>query len=244
MNKLDGMLKLLRLSRRIRAPFRALDHRLRKPQSPDFTAAGLALLPADHAVASAERRAQALQAAVTPREPSFRPYQAFFAKAAVEDWSPRNGARVVARAWLDPDYRSRLLKNGTAACAELGYSGPQGEYIVVLENTPAVHNMIVCTLCSCTAWPVLGLPPDWYKSFEYRSRVVRESRAVLHEMGFEPPAETQIRVWDTTAETRYLVLPMRPAETQGWYEDQLAAIVTRESMIGVAPVLATHAATT
>ncbi len=244
MNKLDGMLKLLRLSRRIQAPFRALDHRLRKPQESVFTAPGLAPLPVDHEVASAEHRAYALQAAVTAREPSFRPYQDFFAMAAVEDWSPRNGAKVVARAWLDKGYRSRLLKNATAACAELGYSGPQGEYIVVLENTPAVHNVIVCTLCSCTAWPVLGLPPDWYKSFEYRSRVVRESRAVLHEMGFDPPAQTQIRVWDTTAETRYLVLPMRPVDTRGWSEDELASIVTREAMIGVAPVMAEQVSTT
>lgn len=244
MNTRDGMLTLLRLSRRVQHPFRLLDRRLRKSQALDFPAPGLAPLPADHAVATAERRAHALQAAVTAREPSFKPYQSYFAKTAVKDWSPRNGARVVARAWLDPAYRSRLLTNGTSACAELGYSGPQGEYIVVLENTPVVHNMIVCTLCSCTAWPVLGLPPDWYKSFEYRSRVVRESRAVLHEMGFDPPAETEIRVWDTTAETRYLVLPMRPAETQGWSENELAAIVTREAMIGVAPVMANHAATT
>jgi nitrile hydratase len=244
MNKRDGMLKLLRLSRWIQAPFRALDNRLHKRQTRILAALGQAPFPADHAVAEPERRAYALQAAVAAREPSFKPYQTFFTKTAVEDWSPRNGARVVARAWLDPGYRSRLLKNGTAACAELGYSGPQGEYIVALENTPAVHNLIVCTLCSCTAWPVLGLPPDWYKSFAYRSRVVRESRAVLHEMGFDPPAETEIRVWDTTAETRYLVLPMRPADTQGWTEKELAAVVTREAMIGVAPVLAKHAVAT
>ncbi len=244
MNKRDALLKLLRLSRWMRAPFSVLDNRLRRPQTRIFTDAAQAPLTADHAIADVARRAYALQAAITEREPSFKPYQAYFSKLAVEDWSPRNGARVVARAWLDPDYRRRLLANGTAACAQLGYSGPQGEYIVVLENTPAVHNLIVCTLCSCTAWPVLGLPPDWYKSFEYRSRVVRESRAVLHEMGFDPPATTEIRVWDTTAETRYLVLPMRPAGTQGWSEAELAAIVTREAMIGVAPVIAARAVIT
>ena len=148
------------------------------------------------------------------------------------DW--RNGARVVAHAWVDPAYRARLLADGTAACAELGYQGPQGEYIVVLEDTPDLHHVIVCTQCSCTAWPVLGLPPDWYKSPEYRARVAREPRRVLHEMGLDLPAEVEVRVWDTTAETRYMVLPLRPAVTEGWSEDELAAIVTREAMIGVA----------
>jgi nitrile hydratase len=147
---------------------------------------------------------------------------------------PQNGAQVVARAWVDPSYRKRLLTDGTAACAELGFHGPQGEYIVVLEDTPAVHNVIVCTQCSCTAWPVLGLPPDWYKSPEYRARVVREPRALLREMGLDLPEDVEIRVWDTTAETRYLVLPLRPAGTDGWSEQQLAALVTREAMIGVA----------
>jgi nitrile hydratase len=155
---------------------------------------------------------------------------------AAEKWSPRNGARVVARAWVDPEYRKRLLADGTAACAALGYSGPQGEYIVVLEDTPAVHNVIVCTQCSCTAWPVLGLPPDWYKSPEYRARVVREPRRVLREMGLELPESVAIRVWDTSAETRYMVLPLRPVGTEGWSEEQLASLVTREAMIGVAQV--------
>ena len=155
---------------------------------------------------------------------------------AAELWSPRNGARVVARAWMDPEYRKRLLADGTAACAELGYSGPQGEYIVVLEDTPALHNVIVCTQCSCTAWPVLGLPPDWYKSPEYRARVVREPRQVLREMGLELPESVAIRVWDTSAETRYMVLPLRPAGTEGWSEERLASLVTREAMIGVAKV--------
>ena len=157
---------------------------------------------------------------------------------ASEDWSPRNGARVVARAWVDPEYRKRLLADGTAACAELGYAGPQGEYIVVLEDTPALHNVIVCTQCSCTAWPVLGLPPDWYKRPEYRARVVREPRRVLHEMGLDLPEGVAIRVWDTTAETRYMVLPVRPAGTEGWSEERLAEIVTRDAMIGVALVTA------
>jgi nitrile hydratase len=153
-----------------------------------------------------------------------------------QELSARNGARVVAKAWTDPAYRERLLSDGTAACAELGFHGPQGEYIVVLENTAAVHNVIVCTQCSCTAWPVLGLPPDWYKSPAYRARVVREPRPLLREMGLELPATTTIRVWDTSAETRYLVLPLRPAGTEGWEAERLAAIVTREAMIGVARV--------
>jgi len=150
------------------------------------------------------------------------------------DW--HNGARVVAKAWTDPAYKARLLADGTAACAELGFEGPQGEYIVVVEDTPGCKNLIVCTQCSCTAWPVLGLPPDWYKSPAYRARVVREPRRVLHEMGLDLPPEVAVRVWDTTAETRYLVLPLRPARTDGWREDALAALVTRESMIGVARV--------
>ena len=154
--------------------------------------------------------------------------------ARAEEWSPRNGARVVARAWTDPEYRRRLLIDGTAACAELGYSGPQGEYIVVLEDTRDLHNVIVCTQCSCTAWPVLGLPPDWYKSPEYRARVVREPRRVLREMGLDLPESIGIRVWETSAETRYMVLPLRPAGTEGYSEEQLASLVSREAMIGVA----------
>ncbi len=152
------------------------------------------------------------------------------------DW--RNGARVVARAWTDPDYRARLLADGTAACAELGFSGPQGEYIVVLENTPTLHNAVVCTQCSCTAWPVLGLPPDWYKSPAYRARIVRAPRGVLREMGVELANDVRVRITDTTAETRFVVLPMRPAGTDGWSEDELPAIVTRESMIGVEVLVA------
>lgn len=150
------------------------------------------------------------------------------------DW--RNGARVVARAWTDPEYKARLLADGTAACAELGFEGPQGEYIVVIEDTPERKNLIVCTQCSCTAWPVLGLPPDWYKSPEYRARVVREPRRVLREMGLDLEPGIEVRVWDTTAETRFLVLPLRPDGTEGLTEAQLAGIVTRDAMIGVARV--------
>lgn len=145
---------------------------------------------------------------------------------------PRHGARVVARAWCDPDYKARLLANGTAAIAELGIGGVQGEDMVVVENTPDVHNVVVCTLCSCYPWPTLGLPPGWYKSFAYRSRVVMEPRAVLAEFGLEVPATTEVRVWDSNAEVRYLVLPQRPAGTEDWSEDALAALVTRDSMIG------------
>ncbi len=147
---------------------------------------------------------------------------------------PRNGARVVARAWVDRAYRERLRQDATAAIAELGYGGRQGEHMIAVENTPAQHNMIVCTLCSCYPWPVLGLPPVWYKSAPYRSRVVREPRAVLEEFGVNLPPATAIRVWDSTAEVRYLVIPMRPAGTEGLDEEQLAALVTRDSMIGTA----------
>jgi nitrile hydratase subunit alpha len=147
---------------------------------------------------------------------------------------PRNGARIVARAWADPLYRQRLLADGTQAIAELGIGGLQGEDMVVVANTPQVHNVIVCTLCSCYPWPVLGLPPTWYKSAPYRSRIVIEPRKVLAELGLEIPAEVEVRVWDSTAEVRYLVLPMRPDGTDGWSEEQLAAIVTRDSMIGTA----------
>ena len=151
---------------------------------------------------------------------------------------PRNGARVVARAWVDPDYKARLLADGTAAIAELGYSGIQGEDMVVVENTGSVHNVLVCTLCSCYPWPTLGLPPTWYKSAPYRSRVVVDPRSVLKEFGLELPAETEVRVWDSTSEVRYMVLPARPAGTDGMTEEQLAALVTRDSMIGVANVKA------
>ena len=145
---------------------------------------------------------------------------------------PHNGARVVAKAWVERDYRRWLLDDGGAAIAALGYTGRQGENIRALENTPRVHNMVVCTLCSCYPWPVLGLPPVWYKSAAYRSRAVADPRGVLRDFGVELPAETEIRVWDSTAELRYLVVPMRPAGTEGLSERQLAGLVTRDSMIG------------
>jgi nitrile hydratase len=145
---------------------------------------------------------------------------------------PHNGARVVAKAWTDPEYRARLLDDATAAIAELGYSGRQGEHMVALENTRETHHMVVCTLCSCYPWPVLGLPPVWYKSAPYRSRAVSEPRAVLADFGVTLPAETEIRVWDSTAEVRYLVVPIRPAGTEDWDEQRLAGIVTRDAMIG------------
>lgn len=145
---------------------------------------------------------------------------------------PRNGAQVVARSWTDPAFREWLLRDATAAVASMGFSGRQGEHLVALENTPQRHHLVVCTLCSCYPWPVLGLPPAWYKSAPYRSRAVREPRAVLREFGVELPADTEIRVWDSTAELRYLVIPQRPAGTEGLDADALAAWVTRDSMIG------------
>jgi nitrile hydratase len=146
---------------------------------------------------------------------------------------PRNGAKVVARAWVDPAYKQRLLDRGSEAIGELGFSGVQGEDMVVVENTDQVHNLVVCTLCSCYPWPTLGLPPVWYKSAPYRSRAVSDPRGVLEEFGVEVPASTEIRVWDSNAELRYLVLPKRPAGTEGMSEDELAGLVTRDSMIGV-----------
>lgn len=146
---------------------------------------------------------------------------------------PLNGAKVVAKAWTDPEYRQRLLADGTAAIAELGFGGAQGEKMVVVENTDDQHNLVVCTLCSCYPWPVLGLPPAWYKSLEYRARAVREPRLVLSEFGTELPAETEITVWDSSAEIRYLVLPQQPPETLGLSEADLVEYVNRDSMIGV-----------
>jgi nitrile hydratase subunit alpha len=150
------------------------------------------------------------------------------------DIGPMNGARVVARAWVDPAYRQRLLADGTAAIAELGYGGAEGDHMVVVECTPALHHVVVCTLCSCYPWPVLGLPPAWYKDPPYRARMVREPRALLAEMGCELAEDVRIEVWDASAEIRYLVLPERPAGTDGLSEEELAALVTRDSMIGVA----------
>ena len=151
---------------------------------------------------------------------------------------PRNGAQVVARAWSDPEYKRRLMENATAAIAELGFSGIQGEDMLVVENTPDVHNVTVCTLCSCYPWPVLGLPPVWYKSAPYRSRIVIDPRGVLAEFGLHIPESKEIRVWDSSAELRYLVLPERPAGTEGWSEAQLSELITRDSMIGTGVVSA------
>ena len=161
-----------------------------------------------------------------------------FIKTYENDVGPLNGAPVVARAWTDPDYRGRLLADGTAAIEELGFGGPQGEHIVVLEQTDEVHHVVVCTLCSCYPWPVLGLPPSWYKDPAYRARVVREPRAVLREMGLEVPAGKPVEVWDSSSEVRYLVLPQQPEGTQGWDAEALIPLVTRDAMVGVATVAA------
>jgi len=149
---------------------------------------------------------------------------------------PRNGARVVAKAWTDPAFKAWLLRDATAAIASFGFAGRQGEHMIALENTPVVHNMVVCTLCSCYPWPVLGLPPVWYKSAPYRSRAVSDPRGVLREFGVELPGDVEVRVWDSTAEVRYLVVPRRPPGTEAWSEERLANIVTRDAMIGVAEV--------
>jgi nitrile hydratase len=154
---------------------------------------------------------------------------------AEENWVTRNGARMVARAWTDSAFRERMLKDGKAAAAEMGFGMPEHHrHLVVLENTPTVHNVICCTLCSCTAFSIIGMPPHWYKELEYRSRVVRQSRTVLKEMGLDLPPSIEIRVWDTTTDTRYMVLPVQPPETQGWSAEKLVEIVTQESMIGTA----------
>jgi nitrile hydratase subunit alpha len=160
----------------------------------------------------------------------------FIVQKFEQDIGPMNGAKVVARAWTDPEFKSRLIENGTETIAEMGYWGNQGSEIIVLENTPSVRNVVVCTLCSCYPWPVLGLPPTWYKSAPYRSRVVREPRAVLQEFGTELPDDVEVRVFDSTAEVRYMVLPLRPAGTEGLSESELAELVTRDSMIGVVEV--------
>ena len=157
-------------------------------------------------------------------------------KTYEEDIGPLNGARVVARAWVDPDYKRRLLKKGTEAIAELGFEGSLQAEIIVLENTPEVHNVVVCTLCSCYPWSVLGLPPTWYKSYAYRSRVVREPRAVLEEFDLDLPEEVEIKVWDSTSDLRYMVLPELPSGTDDLTEEELVPLVTRDSMIGVAKV--------
>jgi len=185
--------------------------------------------------ASVEQRAAAIEAVFDDRGMKPREPIEALERLADEQWVPQNGARVVAKAWTDSAFRQRLLANGREAALELGLSMPaHHRHLVVLENTPTLQNVIVCTLCSCTAFTLIGLPPDWYKDLEYRARVVRQSRTVLREMGLDLPPEIEIRVWDTTADTRYMVLPMRPPGTVGWSEDELAAIVTKDSLIGVA----------
>jgi nitrile hydratase len=190
-------------------------------------------LAEDHSeLSDAERRVRALETVMTQK--------GYIDPAALDvlidtyqtKVGPRNGARVVARAWVDPVFRERLMRDATAAIAELGYSGRQGEHMIAVANAPGRHNIVVCTLCSCYPWPVLGLPPVWYKSAPYRSRVVRDPRSVLAEFGVTLPASTEIRVWDSTAEVRYLVIPERPAGTERFSEEALAALVTRDSMIG------------
>lgn len=187
------------------------------------------------AVASVQQRTDAIQAAFEARGLNATEFIEEAGRAVEEKWIPENGARVVAKAWTDPAFRQRLLVNGREAVAELGLAMPaHHRHLVVLENTPDLHNVICCTLCSCTAFTIIGLPPDWYKDLEYRARIVRQSRTVLKEMGLDLAPEVEIRVWDTTADTRYMVLPVRPPHTAGWPEAQLAGIVTKESMIGVA----------
>src|SRR5881392_2138348 len=179
--------------------------------------------------ASIEQRVNAVQAVLDDRGLNASAEVGELDHLAQEQWVPQNGARVVARAWADPAFRERLLANGRAAVAELGLSMPKHHrHLVVLENTPTVQNVICCTQCSCTAFTIIGLPPDWYKDLEYRARVVRESRTVLREMGLDLAPDVEIRVWDTTADTRYMVLPMQPPHTIGWPEEKLADIVTRD----------------
>jgi nitrile hydratase len=185
--------------------------------------------------ASIERRVAAVQAVLDDAGLDASAGAAELDRLAQEQWVPRNGARVVARAWTDAAFRSRLLADGRSAVAELGLELPRHHrHLVVLENTPTVHNVICCSLCSCTAFSLIGLPPDWYKDLDYRARVVRESRTVLREMGLDLPPGVDIRVWDTTADTRYMVLPEQPVHSVGWPEERLSDLVTRDGLIGVA----------
>ena len=185
--------------------------------------------------ATVEERVDAVQSALDVRGMEATKAVEELSHLAQDVWVPQNGARVVAKAWVDPEFRKRLLADGREAVAELGLTMPKHHrHLVVLENTPTVQNVICCTQCSCTAFTIIGLPPDWYKDLEYRARVVRESRTVLREMGLDLSAEVEVRVWDTTADTRYLVLPQQPPHTLGWPEDKLVEIITRDAMIGVA----------
>jgi nitrile hydratase len=191
--------------------------------------------PVVRRTAPVEQRVAAIQSVLEEQGPEVAKTLEELGHLAREQWIPQNGARVVAKAWTDPAFRKRLLADGRAAIAELGLSMPKHHrHLVALENTKTVQNVICCTQCSCTAFTLIGLPPDWYKDFDYRARVVRESRTVLKELGLDLPPEVEIRVWDTTADTRYMVLPEQPPHTVGWPEDKLAAIVTRDSLIGVA----------
>lgn len=186
-------------------------------------------------IASVQKRAEAIEAALEERGLKAGEHIEEVEHLVEEKWIPENGARVVVKAWTDPAFKQRLLANGRDAVAELGLTmPPHHRHLVVLENEPTVQNVICCTLCSCTAFTIIGLPPDWYKDLEYRSRAVRQSRTVLKEMGLDLPPEVEIRVWDTTADTRYMVLPVRPPHTAGWSEEQLANIVSKDAMIGVA----------
>lgn len=217
------------------------------------TAAGAAAVPAlsgaqtqghdhDHQAVPSDPtlRVKALESLLVEKGLVDRPALDALIDAYEHKIGPRNGARVVARAWIDPAFKQRLLKDADAAIAELGYGGMQGEHMVVVENTSKVHNMIVCTLCSCYPWPVLGLPPVWYKSAPYRSRSVIDPRGVLRELGLDVADDIEVRVWDSTAELRYMVLPERPAGTEHLTEETLAALVTRDAMIGVAKVAASR----
>jgi nitrile hydratase len=181
-----------------------------------------------------EQRVAALEALLTERGLVPAGFIEEITRRYESEMGPMNGTKVVARAWVDPQYKQRLLADGTAAIAELGFGGPEGDHMVVVENTPGIHNVIVCTLCSCYPWPVLGLPPAWYKDPPYRARMVREPRTLLAEMGCPLPDDVEIRVWDSSAEVRYLVLPERPPGTEGKTEAGLADLVTRDSMIGAA----------
>src|SRR6184192_3132996 len=185
-----------------------------------------------------EQRVAALEALLTERGLVSAGFIEEITRRYESEIGPMNGAKVVARAWVDPQYKQRLLADGTAAIAELGFGGPEGDHMVAVENTPGIHNVIVCTLCSCYPWPVLGLPPAWYKSPPYRSRMVKEPRTMLGEFGVDLGPGVEVRVWDSSAEIRYLVLPERPQRTEGMSEAELAALVTRDAMIGVAKVAA------
>lgn len=182
---------------------------------------------------SPQERTEALEEILTERGLVTSQVLDGLIKTYEQDVGPMNGAKVVAKAWADPEFRARLLADGTAACAELGYKGTQGEHIVALENSAKVHNVVVCTLCSCYPWPLLGLPPSWYKNPAYRARVVREPRAVLAEFGLELGPDVEISVHDSTSEVRYLVVPERPAGTERLSEEELAGLVSRDSMVGI-----------